>query len=135
MDEFKLLLIASDRLYYNGPCVSVTIPALDGDWGIMAHHAEMVTSVRAGELRFTTPDGTTEAVAVGPGFAQVNKRDVLVLAETIERPDEIDVNRARREYQEAQEALRQVKSHKEYRITLAAMFKAMGELKVKNHKK
>lgn len=135
MEEFKLLLIAADRLFYNGPCVNLTIPAPDGAWGILAHHAEMVTAVVPGELRFTTPDGKTEIVAVGQGFAQINKRDVLVLADTVERPEEIDANRVRREYEEAQEALRQARSQKEYRLTQAALFKAMGALKVKNHTK
>lgn len=94
MEEFKLLLIGADQLFYNGPCVNLVIPATDGAWGIMAHHAEMVTAVVPGELRFTTPDGNTQVVAVGQGFAQVNKQDVLVLADTIERPEEIDANRA-----------------------------------------
>ncbi|MCD8146416.1 MAG: F0F1 ATP synthase subunit epsilon [Clostridiales bacterium] len=53
MEEFKLLLISAERLFYNGPCVSLIIPAFDGSWGIMAHHAEMVTALNPGELRYT----------------------------------------------------------------------------------
>lgn len=132
MEEFNLVLIGAERLFYNGPCVSVVVPATDGEWGIMAHHVEMVAAIIPGELRFTTPDGKTEVVAVGQGFMQVNKRDVLVLADTVERPEEIDANRARKEYEEAQEAIRQAKSQKEYRLTQAALYQAMGRMKVKN---
>lgn len=133
MDEFKLLLIGAERLFYNGPCVSVVLPAPDGAWGILAHHTEMVTAVVPGELQFTTPDGKTQIVAVGQGFAQINKRDVLVLADTIERPEEIDANRARRAYEDAQEALRQTQSRREHQLTEASLAKALGRLKVKNH--
>ncbi|MCD8145877.1 MAG: F0F1 ATP synthase subunit epsilon, partial [Clostridiales bacterium] len=81
----------------------------------------------------TTPDGTTTVVASGPGFALVNNRDVVVLVDTIERPEEIDANRARREYEEAQEALRQKQSQKEHRMTEMALAKALGRLQVKDH--
>lgn len=133
MEEFKLLLISAERLFYNGPCVSLVIPAFDGSWGIMAHHAEMVTALNPGELRYTTPDGATTVVASGPGFALVNNRDVVVLVDTIERPEEIDANRARREYEEAQEDLRQKQSQKEHRMTEMALAKALGRLQVKDH--
>lgn len=133
MDEFKLLLICADRLFYNGPCVSVVVPAQDGAWGIMAHHAEMVAAVVPGELHFTTPDGAVKIVAVGSGYVQVNKRDVLVLTDIMEWPDEIDQNKVQREYEEAREALRQAKSQKEYKLTQGALARALGQMKVKNH--
>lgn len=132
MKSFHLILLAAERTFYNGPCTSLIMPGPDGQWGILAGHAPMVTAIFPGELRYTREDGTTEIVAVGPGFAQVNRRDVLVLAETMERPEEIDANRAQREFEDAQEALRQKMSQREYRLTKAALTRALGELKVKN---
>lgn len=134
MKSFKLILIGAERLFYNGPCVSLTLPSPDGEWGILANHAPMVTAIVPGELRYTQEDGTKVVVAVGQGFAQVNQRDVLVLAETVERPEEIDANAARRAYEDAQEALRQKQGQREYRMTQAALARALGELKVKNHR-
>lgn len=132
MKTFQLILIAADRLFYNGPCVSLTLSGTDGQWGILAGHSPMVVAVVPGELRFTHEDGREECVAVGAGLAQVNERDVLVLADTIERPEEIDANAARRAMEDAQEALRQQQSQREYRMNKAALARALGRLKVKN---
>lgn len=132
MKSFHLILLAAERTFYNGPCTSLVLPGPDGEWGILAGHAPMVTAVFPGKLRYTREDGSKEIVAVGQGFAQVNQRDVLVLTETIERPEEIDANRVRREFEDAQEALRQKMSQREYRMTKAALTRALGELKVKN---
>lgn len=132
MKTFQLILIAADRLFYNGPCTSLTLSGTDGAWGILADHAPMVIALVPGELRFVREDGQEECVAVGAGMAQVNKRDVLVLADTIERPEEIDANAARRAMEDAQEALRQRQSQREYRMNKAALARALGRLKVKN---
>lgn len=134
MKSFQLILIGAERLFYNGPCTSLTLPSPDGEWGILANHAPMVTAIVPGELRYTQEDGTRVIVAVGQGFAQVNQRDVLVLAETVELPEEIDVNAARHAYEDAQEALRQKQGQREYRMAQAALARALGELKVKNHR-
>jgi F-type H+-transporting ATPase subunit epsilon len=130
MKSFKLILIGAERLYYNGPCTSLTIPGPDGEQGILADHTPMVTAVVPGELRFTHEDGTVETVVVSQGFAQVNRADVVVLSETVERPEEIDANRARQNYEDAQEALRQQLSQREYRLNQAALARAISELKV-----
>lgn len=135
MKSFHLILLAAERMFYNGPCTSLVLPGSDGEWGILAGHSPMVIAVAPGELRFTREDGSVEIVAVGSGFAQITQRDALVLAETIERPEEIDTNRVRREYEDAQEALRQEMSQREYRLTKAALTRALGELKVKNGRK
>ncbi len=133
MKSFQLILIAAERLFYNGPCTSLTLPTSDGEWGILANHAPMVTAIVPGELRYTQEDGTEIIVAVGQGFAQVNRRDVLVLAETVERPEEIDLNAAQRAYEDAQEALRQKQGLCEYRLARATLARTIGEMKVKNH--
>lgn len=53
--EFHLEVLASDRVFYTGPCESVTIPALDGELGVLAGHSELVTAIEPGMLRFRVP--------------------------------------------------------------------------------
>ncbi|MCC8064714.1 MAG: ATP synthase F1 subunit epsilon [Clostridiales bacterium] len=130
--EFHLEVLASDRVFYNGPCESVTIPALDGELGILAGHSELVTAIDPGMLRFQVPGEQEQHIAaVGAGFAHVNRDRVWVLVETAERPEEIDENRARRAYEQAQEELRQRQSMQEYQLTQANLARAMNRLKVK----
>lgn len=130
--EFLLRVLAADHVFYEGSCVSVTLPTPDGEVGILANHAEMVTALVPGVLRCRSREGEEPLIgAVGSGFAHVINNQVLVLVDTAERPEEIDENRARRAYEESLEALRQQRGMEEYILAQTSMARAMNRLKVK----
>ena len=52
MNTFSLKIIASDKVFYDGRCGIVIVPALDGEKAIMAHHENMVIATKVGEVRF-----------------------------------------------------------------------------------
>ena len=68
MDTFQVHILAADRTLYEGPCVSLTIPASDGERGILAHHSNMIAAVRPGVLRYQAPDRPMQLAAVSPGL-------------------------------------------------------------------
>jgi F-type H+-transporting ATPase subunit epsilon len=129
--KFQLEIIASDHSFYKGECESLVFPGIDGEHGILADHEAMVTCVMAGELRFKTEDGWQSA-AISNGFVETIGTKVILLADTIERPEEIDVNRAKEAKIRAEEKLRQQQSIKEYYYTKAALTRAMNRLKISN---
>ena len=90
---FSIRLIASDHLFYDGPCTGVIIPALDGQREVLAHHESVIMAIDCGELKIKMPDGTWQIAIVGSGFARVSHGRVYVLVDTAERPEEIDVKR------------------------------------------
>ena len=62
---------------------------------VMAHHESEIVAVKAGEMRFqVTEDGPWEAAVVGQGFCEIANNRVMLLADTIEKPEEIDRIRA-----------------------------------------
>ena len=107
MDTFQVHILAADRIFYEGPCVSLTIPASDGERGILAHHENMMAAIQPGTLRWQPPEQEAQLAAVSPGMVKVEHNDVLVLVDSAERPEEIDEARARRAADEAREALLQ----------------------------
>lgn len=131
MDTFQVHILAADRTFYEGPCVSLTIPTSDGEQGILAHHSPMIAAVQTGTLRWQAPGGEVELAAVSPGMVKVEKNEVLVLVDSAERPEEIDAARARREADEAREALLQRKSRQEYQLAQATLARALNRLRVK----
>ena len=131
MDTFQVHILAADRTFYEGPCVSLTIPTSDGEQGILAHHSPMIAAVQTGTLRWQTPDGEVELAAVSPGMVKVEKNEVLVLVDSAERPEEIDEARARREADQAREAILQKKSRQEYQVAQATLARALNRLRVK----
>ena len=133
MNTFRLHIWASEKPFYDGDCLSLIIPSVDGKYGIMAKHSNTITAIVPGELTFTTADGKTQIAAVSEGLVKIENNDVLVPVETIERPEEIDANRAKVAAEAAKEAMMQRLSRREYYTTRLTLARAMSRLQVKGH--
>lgn len=132
METFQVHILAADQTFYEGPCVSLTITTTDGERGILANHSSMIAAVKPGTLRYQVPGEEPRLAAVSPGMVKVEHNDVLVLVDSAERPEEIDIARAQREIDEAREILLQKKTRQEYQIAQATMARALNRLRVKN---
>ena len=130
MSKFYVKIISSDRIFYEGFCHCLIVPAVDGEQAIMAHHEETIIAVQNGEMRMQKEEGGEWSYAVlGKGFCMAANNRVTVLADTVERPEEVDANRAKEALERAQERLRQKQSIQEYHMTQAAMARALTRLK------
>ena len=130
MASFSLRIISSTRIFYEGPCRCLIVPAPDGEKAILAHHEEMILALREGEMRMQTEeDGEWQYAVLSPGFCQVAHNRVTLLADTVERPEEIDAVRAREALERAEEKMRQKQSKKEYHITQAALARALVRIR------
>lgn len=132
MQEFQLSIIAAERVFYEGPCVSLVVPTEDGERGILANHSNLIEAIVPGELRFTAPGEKARIAFVSDGMLKVEDNSVMVLVAFAERPDEIDENRARREEAAAKEAMLQQRSHRDFLESQATVARAMNRLKVKH---
>ena len=131
MQQFQVHILAADRTFYDGPCVSLTVPTSDGELGILAHHSPIIAAVQPGTLRYQAPGEDVKLAAVSPGMVKVENNEVLVLVDSAERPEEIDEARARREADQAREAILQKKSRQEYQLAQATLARALNRLRVK----
>lgn len=132
MDIFQVHILAADRTFYDGPCVSLTIPVSDGEMGILAHHSNMIAAVVPGTLRWQVPGRPVQAAAVSFGMVKVEHNDIVVLVDSAERPEEIDAARALQEADMAREFLLQKKSRQEHQIAQATLARALNRLRVKS---
>lgn len=133
MEQFSVHILAADRTFYDGPCVSLTVPTSDGELGILAHHSPMIAAVQPGTLRYQAPGEEVRLAAVSPGMVKVEDNEVLVLVDSAERPEEIDAARAQREADEAMEAILQKKSIQEYQVAQGTLARALNRLRVKSN--
>ncbi len=129
MSLFYLSVLAADKKFYQGECESLVLPTTEGQYGILAHHSNMIAAVVPGQMMFRTPDHVEQHVVVSEGIVKVEDNDVLVLVDTIERPEEIDENRARQAADEARERMLQKRNIAEYRSAQAQLTRAMSRLK------
>ena len=126
---FHLEIIASDRVFFEGETEHLVITAIDGLIGIMACHEPLVTALPTGELKYMV-NGKWQYAAISEGFIEVMPDHAIILADTCELPEEIDVKRAEEARARAEERLRQKQSIKEYYQTQAALNRAMNRLKL-----
>ena len=130
MDTFGLKIIASDKVFYDGRCRKLVIPAPDGEKGILPNHENMVIAVAVGIGRMEAEEGKWQEVALGGGFAEVVNNRVTLIVDTAERPEDIDVRHAREQRERAEEQLRQKQSTQEYYHTQASLARAMNRLRL-----
>ena len=130
MNTFSLKVNATDKVFYDGKCTALIIPALDGEREILAHHENMVIATKEGEVRCRTDESSDwKKAVVGVGFVHIANNRVTMLVDTAERPEDIDAVRAKQAYERAVEQLRQKQSIQEYHMSRASLARAMARLK------
>ncbi len=135
MNTFSLKVLAAEKPFYEGECMSLVIPTDDGQYGIQAKHNNMIAPIIPGLLKVVKSNGEEKIAAVSEGIVKVENNHVLILVDTIELPEEIDENRAKRAAERAKEAILQKKSIQDYYAAQAKMARAIGRLKVKKYVK
>jgi F-type H+-transporting ATPase subunit epsilon len=104
-DSIQLIIVTPERQLLRETVVEVTLPGADGQLGILPGHAPLITELGIGELNLRTKSGDSVPIAIISGFAEVLGDRVTVLAETAERPEEIDVARAEEAKKRAEQRL------------------------------
>ncbi len=105
MAKLRVEIVSAERqLLAEDDVDMVVAPGSEGTVGILPRHAPLLTTLQPGVIRIKK-DGEESAMSVSGGFLQVNANRVLVLADTAEREDEIDAERAEAARRRAEEAL------------------------------
>ena len=100
----RLEIVTPERLVFEDDVDSVNVPGIEGELGILPHHAPLLSMLGFGELRIRR-GGAEEAFAIVGGFVQVRPDKVVVMAETADLAAEIDLERAQEARREAEWAL------------------------------
>ncbi|HXM93352.1 MAG TPA: F0F1 ATP synthase subunit epsilon [Candidatus Dormibacteraeota bacterium] len=105
-EAIELIVVTPERQLLQEKVVDVQLPGANGYLGILPGHAPLITQLGIGELSYRTSAGSQPVIlAVLSGFAEVLPDRVTVLAETAERPEEIDVERAKEALSRAEKRL------------------------------
>ena len=132
MQAFHVKVITSNRIFYEGDCITLILPALDGDYGVLANHEPVVVAITPGTIRLQQEDGSWLTAVVGLGFAEVSGLETSVLVDTVELPEEIDRKRAEEALANAQQRLKNKSSNAEHHMAEAALLRAISRLKIQN---
>ena len=113
VDKVAFELVAPERLLASVEADMVVIPGADGDFGVLPSHAPFMSLLRPGVISIYQGDKVDRQMFVAGGFAEVNERGCIVLAENAEPLGEVDVERARQRLRDAEEDLADAKEPSE----------------------
>jgi len=126
---FRLELVTAERMVYSGDVSMVVAWGVEGQLGILPHHAPLMTMLQPGELIIKKDDKETY-MAVSGGFLEVRPDKVIVLADACERAEEIDRTRAEEAKRLAEEIMKAPPPGTETASAEAALRRSLARLKV-----
>lgn len=128
-NTFYLEIVTPDRKFFSGEVETVILKTPDGEIGVLKGHMPMVVAVAIGPIRILKDGDWLEAV-LSEGFMEIMPDKTVILADTAEWPNEIDINRAKAAQERAKERLQSQLSRVEYMRTQAAMERAFSRLQI-----
>jgi F-type H+-transporting ATPase subunit epsilon len=130
-DTFQLEIVTPEKKVVDTTATEAQIPGKNGYLGVLPGHAPLITELAIGEITFHGGNNNEEQrLAVAWGFAEVLPDKVTILAETAERPSEIDVERARKSKERAEQRLASGDTNVDVERCLDALQKAETRLEV-----
>lgn len=131
-DTFEFEIVTPDKMVLRDTAEQMQIPAKNGYLGILPGHAPLITELAIGVISYTE-HGATHYLAVAWGFAEVLPNKVTILAESAERPEDIDTARAEEARKRAEDRLRANGPELDYQRALNAVRRAEVRLQVASH--
>ena len=136
MGQIRCEVVTAERTVFQDDVDMVVAPGIEGQLGILPHHAPLMTSLTFGELIIHREGQDDEFIAIGGGFMEVGPEHVTILADSAERAAEIDEQRAEEARERAEELMAQKRREDEdFARAEAALRRSMLRLKVAKRKR
>jgi F-type H+-transporting ATPase subunit epsilon len=129
MATLRLEIITAERQVFADAVNAVVAPGIEGELGILPHHAPLMTMLKPGEL-LIRKDGNETYMVVSGGFLEIRPDKVIVLADACERAEEIDITRAEEAKHRAEERLKTHPPGLDMARAQAALLRSLVRLRV-----
>jgi F-type H+-transporting ATPase subunit epsilon len=133
-DTFQIEIVTPERAVVRDSATEAQIPGKRGYLGILPGHAPLISELAVGEITYRKPSGAVEHLACAWGFAEVLPGKVTILAETAEKADEIDVARAEKQKQRAEQRLSSTDPEVDFERARIALQRSLIRLQVAEKK-
>ncbi|MCI8602786.1 MAG: ATP synthase F1 subunit epsilon [Ruminiclostridium sp.] len=128
MTPFNLQILTPDKEFYSGETENLIVRTTVGDKGILAKHEDYVAALPIGKLKVKI-DGSFRTAAVSEGIVKVSKEKTVVLVQSCEWADEIDIDRAKAAKEAAETRLKAAeKEDREYLIAEYKLKRAINRI-------
>ena len=132
-ETFEIEIVTPERVVERDQVTELQLPTPNGYIGVLAGHAPLITELGIGEISYRA-DNVSYKIAVAWGFAEVLQNKVTILAETAERAEDIDLARAEKAKQRAEERLRSGNPDTDFDRAQVALERATARIEVAQKK-
>jgi len=129
MNKVKLQIITPGKKFFEDEVQLVVVKGVEGSIGIMYDHEPFVTPLGIGPIKILV-DNKIKHAAISQGYVEVMEEKVVILADTAEWPEDIDVSRAERAKERAEKRLEKKENHMELLRAEIALKKAINRIDV-----
>jgi F-type H+-transporting ATPase subunit epsilon len=129
MATLRLEIITAERQVFADDVNVVVAPGIEGELGILPHHAPLMTMLKPGEL-LIRKDSEETYMSVSGGFLEIRPDKIIILADACERAEEIDIERAEEAKRRAEERLKTHPPDVDMAQVQAALLRSLVRLKV-----
>ncbi len=127
---FNLEIVTPERVEFSGAVQSVTCPGVQGSFQVLHNHAPFLSSLDIGVVKVLDGEGAEQLYAVSGGISQVFHNEMRVLADSAERADRIDLDRARRARERAEQRLRERDEAIDHERARTSLMRAINRIKL-----
>ncbi|MCL5267768.1 MAG: F0F1 ATP synthase subunit epsilon [Bacteroidetes bacterium] len=127
---FKLEIVTPQKSVFSGSVESFNAPGSVGAFQVLHNHAPLLSAITVGEVRFMDQSGEESIYATSGGFVEVNNNNVIFLADTAEKKEEIDIKRATAAKARAEERLGKKEPGTDIGRARTALARAVNRLKI-----
>ncbi len=131
MAELFLDIVTPSKSVFKGNVKSITVPGSKGRFQVLVNHAPIISTFEIGMIKVDLPDNTSAYYSTGGGTIEVLNNNITVLADSIELVSDIDVDRALKAKQRAEERLANRTSEINIERAQAALARAINRLNVR----
>ncbi len=132
MSTYHLQIVTPDRKVYDGEAQKIILRTVNGDVCILPHHIDFAIPLGIGQASVTDAEGNTRQAACNGGMLSVSNNEVRVVAVTYEWADEIDLERAKRAEEEAQERMKLLdRQDKDFAMAEVRLKRALTRIQAK----
>jgi len=128
--SFKLEIVTPQRVTYSGDVNSFTAPGVMGSFQVLHNHAPMLAAIGIGEAKLRDAEEKELHFATSGGFVEVMNNKVVLLAESAERSDQIDITRAEKAKSRAQKRLSEREKDTDIDRARVALARSLNRLKI-----
>jgi F-type H+-transporting ATPase subunit epsilon len=127
---FSLEIVAPDKVVFRSEATSLTAPGVEGGFQVLYNHAPLLAQLGIGRITVKTVEGTDTDFAVSGGIVEVRNNHVVVLVDTVEAAQEIDVSRAHAAKDRASQRLHDRSREIDVERAELALLKALNRIRV-----